>query len=117
MKLFFASLTFVLLLASCKKNSSVNNEVLIRVENASADDFSNFTFMDKSFGSIAIGDTSSYSEFENVLPYPFANLIAINNNYLYIEDIVPTPFLESGKYLLQVVDDSAFRYKANFIKE
>ena len=52
-----------------------------------------------------------------VLPYPFANLIAINGNYLYILDIVPTPFLESGKYLLQVEDDSAFRYKASFIKE
>ena len=89
MKLFFASLTYVLLSVSCTKNSPVNNEVLIRVENASSDDFSNFAFMDKSFGGIAIGDTSTYSEFEKVLPYPFANLIAINDNYLYIEDLAP----------------------------
>ena len=117
MKLFFASLTYVMLLVSCAKNSAGNNVVLIRVENASSDDFSNFKFMDKSFGGIAIGDTSTYNEFEKVLPYPFANLIAINGNYLYILDIVPTPFLESGKYLLQVEDDSVFRYKASFIKE
>src|SRR5262245_8535027 len=89
MKLFVASVAFVLSLFGCSKTSSNNDEVFIRVENATSDNFSNFTLNGTDFGSITSGDTTSYRQFKNVWPYPFANEIAINNSYLYIIDIVP----------------------------
>lgn len=107
---------FALLLNACTKTSNTT-EVFIRIENATDEDFSNFTFMGVDFGSIAKNDTTGYLQFKNVLPVPFANDIKINDNYLYIEDIVPSPFLPTGKYLLQVIDDPTLRFKASFIKE
>jgi hypothetical protein len=114
-KLLIASVAFALSLIACTK---ANKEVFIRVENATSEDFSNFTFAGTDFGGIAKGDTTMYHQFEKILPYPFANDLTINNNYLYIEDLLHnTPFLENGKYLLRVVDDTDLHYKASFIRE
>jgi hypothetical protein len=110
-----ASVVFALLLSACTKE---NKEVFIRVENATSENFSNFTFAGTDFGSIAEGDTTIYRRFEKILPVPFANDITINNDYLYITDLIHnTPFLGNGKYLLQVVEDTSLRYTASFIKE
>lgn len=109
---------FACFFAACSKSSSNNDEVFIRVENATTNDLNDFNFMGTSFGSINAGDTTGYKQFQKVLPYPFANLISINNNYLYIVDIVPTPYLSNGKYVLQFLTDSVpYNYKASFIKE
>jgi hypothetical protein len=117
-RIAFVLLVFVCLLVACSKSSSNNDEVFIRVENATAEGLSDFNFMGTSFGSINAGDTTGYKQFQKVLPYPFANLISINNNYLYIVDIVPTPYLSNGKYVLQLLTDSVpYNYKASFIKE
>jgi len=117
-KLHITSLSLVLSLLACTKTSSNNDEVFIRIENASSVNFSNFVFMDKDFGSIANGDTTIYLQFKKVLPLPFANFVSIDSNSLYIIDVAPTPFLANGKYLMQVVDDTLpWRYKASFIKE
>ena len=108
----------MLSLFACTKTSSDNDEVFVRIENASSVNFSNFVFMDKDFGSIANGDTTIYLQFKKVLPLPFANFVSIDSNSLYIIDVAPTPFLANGKYRMQVVDDTLpWRYKASFIKE
>ncbi len=111
-------IVFVLLFLACTKSASDTDEVLIRIENATTDDFTSFRLNATEFGSITGGDTSKYLLCRKILPAPFANEIAINNNYLYILDIVPTPYLKNGRYLMKVVSDTLpHRYKATFIKE
>ena len=111
-------IVFVLSLIACTKSSSNTDEVFIRIENATAENFSSFTLNATEFGSITSGDTSTYFSCKKVLPIPFANLIAINNNILYIVDVVPTPYMKTGYYLMKVVSDtSSYRYTASFIKE
>ena len=113
-----SSVAFALSLIACTKTSSNQNEVFIRIENTTSESFSNFQLNSTDFGSIPDGDTTIYRECKNVLPIPFANAITINNSSIYIVDVAPTPFLDNGKYLLQVVADTLpWRYKASFIKE
>ena len=108
----------VLLLIACTKKSSNTNTVYIRIANATGGNFSNFTLNAAEFGAITNGDTSKYIPCKNVLPIPFANFIAVDNNALYIVDVVPTPYLQTGKYLMKVVSDTLpYRYQASFIKE
>lgn len=115
---FISSVAIVLLLIACTKTSSNHDEVYIRIENTTSESFSNFKLNSTDFGGIPEGKTTIYRQCKNVWPVPFANEISINNSILYFIDIVPTPFLENGKYLLQVAADTLpFRYKANFIKE
>lgn len=118
-KLIIASAIFTLSLIACTKTSSNQEEVFIRVENTTSESFSSFKLNTTDFGSILDGDTTIYFQCKNVLPVPFANAISINDSSPnYIIDIVPTPFLGNGKYLLQVVADTLpWRYKGSFIKE
>jgi hypothetical protein len=116
-KLPITFIVFMLSLIACTKTSS-NTDKVFRIENATAENFSNFSLNATEFGSITSGDTSKYLRFKDVLPYPFANLIAINNSVIYIVDVVPTPFMKNGNYLMKVVSDtSPYRYQASFIKE
>jgi hypothetical protein len=110
---------FAVLLISCEKTTSqAPATISLRVENATSESFSNFAVNSTKFGPISIGITTKYFLCRNVLPLPFANQIAINNNFIYIEDIVPTPYLKDGKYRMKVVKDSLpYSYQASFIKE
>ena len=117
MKLLIAVVFFALVLGACEKNSSNTDRVLIRIENTTGENFSNFRLNEMDFGSIASGDTTVYRRLRNVLPYPFANDILVNNQYIYFQDIVPTPYMVNGTYLMKVVSDSVWRYRASFIKE
>jgi len=119
LKLFVVFISFELLFTGCKKSQSfVDSRVTIRIENATSENFSNIRLNGTEFGSITSGATSVYHSCKNVWPYPFANDLAINNTYIYIIDIVPTPYLEMGKYRMQVLSDTLpWRYKASFIKE
>jgi len=108
----------LLLLTACTKKSSNTNAVYIRIANEKGENFSNFTLNAAEFGGINSGDTSTYILYQNVLPIPFANFIAVNNNAQYIVDVVPTPYLQTGKYIMKVVSDTLpYRYQASFIKE
>ena len=119
LKLFIVFIAFGYLLTGCKKSQSTDDiKVNIRIENATPENFSNFRLNGTEFGSIASGTTTGYHICKNVWPYPFANDLAVNNTYIYIIDIVPTPYLEKGKYRMQVlIDTLPWRYKASFIKE
>ena len=119
LKLFIVFIAFGYLLTGCKKSQSTDDsKVNIRIENATPENFSNFRLNGTEFGSIASGATTDYRICKNVWPYPFANDHAVNNTYIYIIDIVPTPYLEKGKYRMQVlIDTLPWRYKASFIKE
>jgi hypothetical protein len=120
-KLLIVFVIFGLSLSACKKTAPATTDtdkVFIRIENATAGNFSNFTLNRTQFGAVAVGDTSSYLRFKDVLPFPFANEIAINNTYRYIIEIFPTVYLENGNYLMKVVSDTLpWRYQASFIKE
>lgn len=112
----FTALTLILF--ACKKDVSNSDKVYIRVENATSEGLNSFTLGATEFGAITSGDTSKYYLCKDVLPFPFANYIAINSQQIYIIDIVPTPFLSNGNYLMKVVSDTLpWRYKASFIKE
>lgn len=92
--------------------------MFIRIENATTDNFLNFTLNKAEFGAIPPGDTSQYIRCENILPIPFANFIAVNHTALYIVDVTPTPYMMNGNYLMKVVNDTLpYRYRADFIKE
>jgi len=119
LKLFIVFIAFGYLLTGCKKSQSTDDiKVNIRIENATPENFSNFRLNGTEFGSIASGATTDYRICKNVWPYPFANDLAVNNTYIYIIDIVPTPYMEKGKYRMQVMSDTLpWRYKASFIKE
>lgn len=106
-----------LFVACSKTTSQKNKEVLVRVENATDEDFSNFTFMGTDFGSINSGGSTGYKTFQQVIRYPFANDLTINQQHLYIIDVVAGLYLENGKYTLRVVNDTSFHYGASFIKE
>ena len=114
-----ASVTCLFLFVACSKTTpSKNNEVFIRVQNATTENLTNLNFMGADFGSITAGDSTNYQSFQNVIPYPFANLLTINYTYSYIQDVVPGLYLENGKYTLQLLTDTLpYRYKASFIKE
>jgi hypothetical protein len=113
-KLPITFIVFVLSLNACTKTSNTD-QVFIRIENATAENFSNFTLNATEFGGITSGDTSKYLRCKDVLPIPFANLIAINNNAIYIVDVVPTPYMKNGNYLMKVVSDTLpYRYQASF---
>ncbi len=117
-KLPITFIVFVFLLIACTKTSSNPDTVFMRIENTTAENFSNFTLNTTEFGSITSGETSKYLRCKNVLPIPFANFIAVNNNAIYIVDVVPTPYLKNGRYLMKVVSDTMpYRYQASFIKE
>jgi hypothetical protein len=118
MRLPIIFVAFVLLLVACTKTSFTTDKVFIRIENTTAENFSNFTLNATEFGGIRSGDTTKYFLCKDVLPIPFSNLIAINNKLIYILDIVPTPYMKNGNYLMKLVNDtSSFRYRASFIKE
>jgi hypothetical protein len=119
-KLLVTLVAFALSPIACKKDSPKSNtdNVLIRIENATAENFSNFTLNGFHFGGIASGDTSAYQRFKNVPPLPFANDIAINDRYLYILDMGHVQFLLNGKYRMKVVTDTTpSRYQASFVRE
>lgn len=113
------SIAFTILFSACTKNNSVkNNEVSIRVQNATTENFADLTFINADFGSINAGDSTEYRTFKNVIPHPFANYLAINNFMPYIIDVVPGLSLETGKYTLQILKDTLpYNYKAAFIKD
>ncbi|MFT3705282.1 MAG: hypothetical protein QM802_23140 [Agriterribacter sp.] len=108
----------IVLLISCRKNESNTDKVFIRIENATTNNFVNFTLNTAQFGVIPTGDTSAYIRCENILPVPFANFIAINDTSSYIIDMEPTPYLMNGNYLMKVVNDTLpYKFRASFIKE
>ena len=119
LKRFVVFIVFGSLLIGCKKfKLTDDSKVNIRIENATSENFSAFRLNGTEFGSIASGATTDYHICKNVWPYPFANDLAVNNTYIYIIDIVPTPYLEKGKYRMQVISDTLpWRYRASFIKE
>lgn len=112
------TVTCLLTLLACSKNTFDRHHVLIRVENLTGEGFSNFEFNRVQFGSIAKGDTTIYRLFGNILPIPFANEIYINNHGTYIFDGVRTAYLNKGRYLLKIQTDTLpYRYKGSFIEE
>jgi len=120
MKQILSLLLIILLLivAACNKPSSNTDRLFIRIENATTENFEAFSLGASDFGEIQSGDTTNYVLCKDIFPVPFANLITINQKAIYIVDIVPTPYLSNGKYLMKVVDDtSALRYAATFVQE
>ncbi|MEP7319894.1 MAG: hypothetical protein ABI921_14160 [Panacibacter sp.] len=114
-----ASIACAFLFIACSKTNSLKiDEVFIRVQNGTTENFTNLNFMGFDFGSINAGDSTGYQSFQKVIKAPFANLLSINNNYPYIVDVVPGFYLENGSYTLQVLTDTLpYLYKASFIKE
>lgn len=111
-------LVLVLSFGACSKDAVDTHQVSIRVVNATNEDFNAFSLNATQFGPIAEGDTTAYLVCRQVYPVAFANDLTINGAHKYIADIVPTPFLKNGKYLMKVVIDSTTqRYDASFIQE
>jgi hypothetical protein len=92
-KLLAISIACVILSISCTKNSSSSGTasiiVSIRVENSTTENLSSVSLNATEFGALKSGETSKYFPCKNIVPIPFANIIAINNKIPYIADIVP----------------------------
>ncbi|HRI21667.1 MAG TPA: hypothetical protein PLA68_11975 [Panacibacter sp.] len=122
-KLSFVAICSVFLFMACSKNNSLKNgEVQIRVENTTTDNFQNIVVGTTGFGSINAGAVTDYQRFEKVVIYPVADLVTasgtVNAGYGYC-GTPPLPYLESGRYKLQIFYDTAIysHYNARYIKE
>ena len=119
-----ASLAWLFIFSACSKSTAVKDkEVSIRIQNSTTANFTNFNFNGADFGSINAGDSTDYQTFQKIIPYTFGNSITINNEPVYgglfFTDFLPNVYLESGKYTLQLFDDTLpyAPVNARFIKE
>jgi len=121
--LLVVAICSAVLFTACSKSTALKNGAIqIRVENATTDNFQNLTAVEKNFGSVNAGAVTGYQSFEKVVAYPGASLVTAGNavyaGLLYC-GTGPLPYLETGKYKLQIFYDnlSYSHYNARYIKE
>ena len=118
------SIACTCLFIACSKNTSLKDgEVLIRVKNTTTENLINLKTLDKDFGSINVGAVTDYQGFQNVMDYPNASFVTTSGDsvyaVLYYFPMGPYPYLESGKYTLEIFDDTTTysNYNARYLKE
>jgi len=122
-KLLTVSICCSVLFMACSKNTPLKDgEVLIRVENATTTDFQNIIVAEKKFGSVDAAVVTGYQSFKDVIAYPGANIVSATDTVyagLLYCGTPPLPYLENGKYKLQIFYDSLTysHYNARYIKE
>ena len=106
----FALPLFALALAAC--DSSDPDPVLLRVENASALDFSSvvvgFPEADANYGAVAAGQASDYLEFETAYRYGAITAEAAGETYRLVPfDFVGEEPLAAGRYTYVLTVDGS----------
>lgn len=122
-KLLTVSICCSVLFTACSKSTPLKDgEIQIRVENATNDNFQNLVAVQKDFGSIHAGAVTGYQSFEKVIAFPGASFVTAGDTVyagLGYCGTPPLPYLESGRYKLQIFYDELIysHYNARYIKE
>ena len=102
----------ILLLAlmfSTSCNKAQEDGILIRIKNNTNNNFMSASTAEVSFGSISAGTITAYKSFKNVIAYPGASIV-IAADTLYAGMLYcgtpPLPYLEKGKYKLDISADT-----------
>ena len=118
--IFPVVLLALIILISCNKPQE--DGILIRIRNNTNTNFIYASTVDISFGSINAGTVTAYKTFEKVISYPGARIV-IANDTLYAGLLYcgtpPLPYLEKGKYRLDISVDTATinNFSATYIRE
>ena len=118
-----SSIACIFLFIACTKNTPLKDgEILIRIQNSTTNNFQSLVAAEKEFGSINAGAVTNYQSFEKVIAYPGANFVMAGDTvYAGIGycGTPPLPYLESGRYTLQIFYDNLLyaHYNARYIKE
>lgn len=96
-------------------NKPPEDGILIRIRNNTSTNFISASTAAENFGSINAGNVTAYKSFEKVIAYPGATLYA---GMLYC-GTPPLPFLEKGKYRLDISADTTTvnGFNATYIRE
>ncbi len=109
---------FLLLLAAtaftaCSKSSDEGEKettVLIRVQNQTNVSFTAVSAALSEFGAVKPGVVTAYQRLKNVVAYPGANLVIVDQT-VYVGLLYcgtpPIPMLENGKYTLEIFTDTS----------
>ncbi len=112
----FALIIFI----SCDKPKE--DGILLRIRNNTSTNFIYASTASVSFGSINAGTITAYKTFGKVIAYPGASIV-IANDTLYAGVLYcgtpPLPYLEKGKYRLNISADNAITngFNATYTKE
>ena len=122
-KLLAIAICSAVLFTACSKSTALKNGAIqIRVENATTDYFESLSAVQKNFGSVKAGSVTGYQSFEKVVTYPGASLVTAGNTIyagLMYCGTGPLPYVESGRYKLQIFYDvlTYSHYNVQYIKE
>lgn len=113
-------ITVITVTACTKPNDATSLQ--LRVRNSTTKNFKSTAAAGAEFGSINAGAVTGYKNFDQIVAMPGANIVvAADTTYagsLYC-GTPPLPYLEKGKYTLEIFEDAASYsgYNAKFIKD
>ena len=95
-------------LFSCNKEPVPEDVVQLRVENQTRQNFLQVITSGESFDSVSALSTTSYRPFMKIISVPSAEIRTATDTVFAGLLIIDYPsFIESGKYTLQIVEDSS----------
>jgi hypothetical protein len=116
-------LTLLIAIVTIQACTKPKNGLLqLRVKNSTTINFTNASTAGAEFGSINAGAVTGYKNFDQIVAYPGANFIS-GNDTTYAGSLYcgtpPLPYLENGKYTLEIFADTASftGFNSNFIKD
>jgi hypothetical protein len=120
-KLIIACL--ILITAACtKNNATISGDLLVRVENSSNTPLSAVMLGQHNYGPLKNGSMTGYQQFTQLIAYSGA-MVVVGKDTTYAGmgycGTPPLPYLENGKYTLQIFNDPVMNNALNskYIKE
>lgn len=120
MKTIIATLLVILAIVTGCTKPNDTAVLQLRIRNTTAKNFTSTTTADAEFGSINAGAVTGYKNFDQIVAYPGANFIS-GKDTTYAGSLYcgtpPLPYLENGKYTLEIFADagSYTGYNSKFI--
>jgi hypothetical protein len=116
-------LTLLIAIVTIQACTKPKNGLLqLRVKNSTTINFTNASTAGAEFGSINAGAVTNYKNFDQIVAMPGANFVS-GKDTTYAGSLYcgtpPLPYLENGKYTLEIFADTASftGYNSNFIKD
>ncbi|MFT3683091.1 MAG: hypothetical protein QM791_22720 [Ferruginibacter sp.] len=108
--------------AKTKQDNTAEGNVLVRIKNSTAKNFTFFYSLGEEYGNINTGDITGYKSFPEVTVYPYA-VFCPGKDTLFAGALIcgtpPIPMLENGRYTLEIKEDATWwnGYSAMYIKD
>ena len=108
-KIILLAVVSITALFSCKKN--VENNVSLRIENKTTQNFKEVQSNGQSFGTVNAGAITEYKQFEKIVDVPFVTLITASDTISAGKVYIDFPsYYTRGKYTLQIITDTSAYY-------